>query len=132
MTIEVILDASFLLVPPQLKVDIFEGMANLLKRRFEPILLSTTYEELQLMIEKGPPKVRRHASLALELSRRCRLVEVERSLDESYDDVIVRVAKERACLVATNDRTLKRRLRSVGITVVYLRQGSRLELEGMV
>ena len=49
---------------------------------------------------------------------------------ESNDDVIVKVAKEFRCPVATNDRILKRRLRNMGVAVIYVREKSRLEMEG--
>jgi len=44
--VKIILDANFLFVPSQFNVDIFEELSNLLNRRFEPILLSSTMKEL--------------------------------------------------------------------------------------
>ena len=130
MTLKIILDSNFLFVPLQFKIDIFEGMMNLLNQRFEPILLSTTCQELQRMAEKGSPKLRRQAAVALKLAEKCRVVDVEKSKEETSDDVILRVAAQWRCPVATNDRKLKQRLRDISIPVIYLRQKSRLELEG--
>ncbi|MDH5441905.1 MAG: hypothetical protein OEY31_14990 [Candidatus Bathyarchaeota archaeon] len=45
---------------------------------------------------------------------------------------MVRKAKEWNCSVATNDRELRRRLRVELISVIYLRQKKRLELEGYI
>ena len=56
--------------------------------------------------------------------------EVEKNLKETNDDVIVRVATKWRCPVATNDRELRKRLRSIGIPVIFLRQRSRLDVEG--
>lgn len=132
LALRVILDSNFLFIPFQFQMDIFEGLKRLLNRKFEPVILSPTYKELQKLAEKGSPKLRRQALLALELAERCRVIEVERRPEETNDDVIVRVARKWGCPVATNDRTLKRRLRDMKVAVIYLRQKSRLEIEGYV
>jgi len=132
VTLKIILDSNFLFVPLQFKIDIFEGMMNLLNQRFEPVLLSTTYQELQKMAEKGSPKLRRQATIALKLAEKCLVVDVEKSEEETNDDVIVRVAAQWRCPAATNDRKLKQRLRDISIPVIYLRQKSRLVLEGSI
>jgi len=105
---------------------------NLINQRFEPILLSPAYHELQKMAEKGSPKLRRQAVTALKLAEKCRVVYVEKSKEETNDDVIVKIANQWKCPVATNDRELKQRLRDISIPVIYLRQKSRLELEGSI
>ena len=130
--IKVIFDSNFLFVPSQFQLDIFEELTNLLNQRFEPVLLSPTYRELLKIAEKGSPKVRKQASLALKLAEKCRVVQVEKGLEETHDDVIVRVAAEWRCPVATNDRELRKRLKNVGVSVIFLRQRRRLELEGTV
>ena len=130
--IKVIFDSNFLFVPSQFQLDIFEELTNLLNQRFEPILLSPTYRELLKIAEKGSPKMRKQASLALKLAEKCHVVQVEKSLEETHDDVIVRVAAEWRCPVATNDRELRKRLRNMDVSVIFLRQRQRLELEGTV
>ena len=127
---KIILDSNFLLIPTEFKLDIFEAMTTLLNQRYDPIVLSTTQRELARMAEKGAPKLRRQAKMALELAEKCQLAHVERKTIESSDDVIVRIAAQWKCPVATNDSELRRRLRDISIPVVYLRQKSRLELEG--
>jgi rRNA-processing protein FCF1 len=130
--VKVVLDANFFFVASHFKVDVFEELENLLNRRFEPILLSSTQKELQGLAESSSPKQRKQAQLALRLAEKCRVVAVEKSLKETYDDVIVRVAAEWKSPVATNDRELRRRLRKVGVPVIFLRQKKRLEMEGAV
>jgi rRNA-processing protein FCF1 len=130
--IKVVLDANFFFVALQFNVDVFEELANLLNRRFEPILLSSTQKELQGLAESSSPKQRKQAQLALRLAEKCRVVSAEKGLRETYDDVIVRVAAEWRSPVATNDRELRKRLRKVGVPVIFLRQKQRLEIEGAV
>lgn len=130
--LKVILDSNFLFVPSQFRLDIFEELANLLNQRFEPILLSSTQRELQGLSESTSPKERQQAVLALRLAEKCRVVPIEKGLTETYDDVVVRVAAEWRSPVATNDRELKRRLRKLGLPIIFLRQKQRLVLEGAV
>jgi len=127
--VKIILDSNFLLVPFQFGVDIFEEL-NVLLGKAEPIVLSTTIEELQRLIEKSSVKERMLFSAALKLAERCEILKVERNPSENYDDVIFRVAKELKIPVATNDSELRKRLRGAGISTVYLRQKARLEIDG--
>jgi len=130
--VKVIFDSNFFFIPSQFQLDIFEELTNLLNQRFDPILLSPTQKELQRLAKESSPKTRKQASLALKLAEKCRVVHVEKGLKETHDDVIVRVAAEWKCPVATNDRELRKRLRSLGVPVIFLRQRHRLELEGAV
>ena len=128
----VILDANFLFVPVQFNLDIFEELANLLNRRFEPILLSSTQKELQGLAESNSTKTHKQALTALRLAEKCHFVPVEKSMNETYDDVIVRVAAEWKSPVATNDRELRKRLRHCGVPVIFMRQKHRLAIQGAV
>jgi len=128
----ILIDANFLFIPSQFQIDIFDELMKLLNQRFKPVLLSPTYKELQKIAEKGSPKIRKHASLALKLAEKCRIARVEQRFEETHDDVVVRVAAEWRCPVATNDRALRKRLRDINVSVIYLRQRSHLEMEGNV
>jgi uncharacterized protein len=130
--LKVILDSSFFFVPSQFNLDIFEELANLLNHRFELILLSSIKKELQGLAKSNSPKVQKQALLALRLAEKCRFVPIKKGLTETYDDVIVRVASEWKCPVATNDSELRRRLRENGVAVIFLRQKQRLAMDGSV
>ena len=125
-----ILDSNFLFIPFQFQVDIFEELSKLLNQKLDPIILSSTHMELLKKAKKGSPKMRKRASLALKLAEKCQLTDVEQGFEETPDDVIVRVAAKWKCPVATNDRVLRKRLRNISVPVIYLRQKSRLEMEG--
>ena len=127
----VILDANFLFLPFQFRIDIFEELGVLLGG-YKPIVLSTTLRELRRLSKSRSDKVRMQASSALEVARRCEVVEVEMFEGETFDDIVLRVAMEMGCAVATNDREMRRRLREEGIPVVYLRGRSRLEVDGYI
>ncbi len=105
---------------------------NLLNRQFDPVLLSITQQELLTMAKKGSPKMRRQTSLALKLAQKCRVVQVKQGINEPHDDVVVRLAEQWKCPVATNDRTLRNKLRNKGIPVIFLREKTRLASEGIL
>jgi rRNA-processing protein FCF1 len=130
--IKVIFDSNFFFIPSQFKIDIFEELTNLLNQQFDPIILSSTQKELQRLSKESSLKIRKQASLALKLAEKCRIVDVEKARRETPDDLIVRVAVEWKCPTATNDRELRKRLRNLGVPVIFLRQRRRLELEGAV
>jgi rRNA-processing protein FCF1 len=130
VTLKVILDSNFLFIPAKFQIDVFEELTKLLNRRFDSVLLSSVYQELQTMAEKGASSIRKQASLALKLAEKCRRVDVEKRLEETNDDVILRIATLWKSPVATNDRELRKKLRARAIPVIYLRSKNRLELEG--
>jgi len=131
-TLKVILDSNALFVPLQFKIDIFSDLERLLNRNFELILLSPVKRELETLAEGGSPKMHKNASYALKLAEKCKYVEVSASALAFTDDIIVKVAKEWDSPVFTNDRQLKKRLRDISVPVIYVRQKSRLEIDGMI
>ncbi len=129
--LKVILDSNALFVPLEFKIDIFEELRQLLKRNIEFIIISPVKHELDLLASSGPPKVRKQASFALRLAEKCKSVAVD-DCGEATDDVIVRVAENWKSPVFTNDGVLKKRLRDISVPVIYLRQKSRLDIDGLI
>jgi rRNA-processing protein FCF1 len=131
-TVKVILDSNALFVPLQFKIDIFDGLEQLLERNVELIVISPVKRELEVLVKRGSPKMRKNAFYALKLAEKCTYVEVGASASALTDDVIVKVAGEWKAAVFTNDRQLKQRLRDISVPVIYVRQKSRLEIDGMI
>jgi rRNA-processing protein FCF1 len=48
------------------------------------------------------------------------------------DEVIVKTAKAWNSPVFTNDRQLRKKLRDISVPVIYVRQKSRLEIDGLI
>jgi rRNA-processing protein FCF1 len=130
--LKVILDSNALFVPLKFKIDIFEELKRLLNRNVDFVLLSPVKAELELLASKESPKMRREASYALKFAEKCKYVKVDVSDKLSTDDVIVKVAKDWNSIVFTNDKQLKKRLRDISVPVVYVRQKSRLEIDGLI
>ena len=131
-TVKVILDSNALFVPLQFKIDIFRELERLLNRNFELILLSPVKRELEILAGKGSPTMRRKAAYVLELAKKCKYFEVSNAVSSHADDAIVQVAEEWGAPVFTNDSRLRKRLRDISVPVIYVRQKSHLEIDGMI
>jgi len=130
--VNVILDSNALFVPLQFKIDIFNDLEQLLNRNFELILLSPVKRELEILAETCSLKMRKNAFYALKLADKCKYIEVNVSALDLTDDIIVKVAEKWGFAVFTNDRQLRKRLRDISVPVIYVRQKSRLEIDGMI
>jgi rRNA-processing protein FCF1 len=131
-TLKVILDSSALFVPIEFKLDIFVEVECLLNRHVDLVLVSPVKQELELLAVKDSPKTRREALYALKLAEKCKYIPVEDNEHMPTDDVIVKLAKAWNSPVFTNDRQLRKRLRDISVPVIYVRQKSRIEIDGLI
>jgi len=129
--VKVILDSNAFFIPLKFKIDVYEETKRLLNRNVEFILLSSVKHELEVLAAGEEPKLRRQASFALRLAEKCILVAVD-AKGQGVDDVIERVAKNWGSAVLTNDIALRKRLRDISVPVIYLRQKSRLDIDGLI
>jgi uncharacterized protein len=130
LPVKVILDSNFLMAPFQFHIDIFEELEYLLQKKVDFIVPSSVKLELTSLSSRGGEGAA-EASLALQLASRCRVVDVTLQPQETVDDAIVKAAQKLGAVVATNDIELKKRLRDINVPVVYLREKSKLEVEGI-
>jgi rRNA-processing protein FCF1 len=132
MPVKVIIDSNALFIPLQFKVDVFDELEKLLNRNFELILLSPVKQELVTLTKENSPKKRKNAAFALQLAQKCTYVNVPKKQKEQTDDAIIRIAKIWHAPVLTNDKQLKKKLRDISMPVIYLREKSHLELDGLI
>jgi uncharacterized protein len=130
--LKVISDSNALFVPLQFKIDIFTELSRVLNRNFELILLSPVKRELETLAEKSGPKTRKDALFALSIAEKCTYVKVPESPKELIDDAIARIAKKWNAPVFTNDKVLRKKLRDISVPVIYVREKSRLDIDGMI
>ncbi len=130
--LKVILDSNALFVPLEFKLDVFVEVEHLLNRNVDFVLLSPVKRELEQLATKDSPKIRRQAVYALKLAEKCKYVAVDEGEKLSTDDVIVKVAKAWNSPVFTNDKQLRSKLRDISVPVIYVRQKSRLEIDGLM
>jgi len=124
---QIILDTNALMVPEQFGVDIFGELARLGYVAW--IVPRSVKRELAFLADradKGADKVA--ARIALGLAEHCLAANEDAAeANVDADTAIERLAQSSGAAVFTNDKALKKRLFSKGITVIYLRQGRYLE-----
>jgi len=116
---KVVLDTNALMVPEQFGVKIFSELQRL--GYGEYLVPSQVCQELRLLAEraeKGRDKVA--ARVGEGLAGQCRTVDV---LERDADSAVEKLAILEGAAVFTNDKAMKKRLSSKGITVIHLRQG---------
>ncbi len=130
MPLKIILDSNFLMIPFQFNIDIFQEIEYLLQKKVDFVVPSAVKNELTQISSRGGEGAP-EASLALQLASRCRVVEVALESGQTVDDAILKASQKLGALVATTDIELKKRLRDINVPVVYLRDKSKLEVEGI-
>ena len=128
--LRIILDSNALFVPQQFNIDIFEELKTLCNRNLELILLSSVKNELKKIAKTGTPNMRRRAGMALKLAENCTLLGNAGETMGSTDELILQAAHTYEYPVFTNDRQLRNKLRDINVPVIYVRQKSRLEIDG--
>jgi uncharacterized protein len=130
--LKVIMDSNTFFLPLQFKIDVFEELKRLLNRNVEFVLLSPVKRELEMLATKDSPKIRREALFALKLAEKCKYVPVKNDEKLTTDDALVEIAKKWSSPVFTNDIQLKKKLRDISVPVIYVRQKSRLYIDGLI
>ncbi len=127
------------MIPAKFKLNLFAELERVINGSFSSVVLSPVLDELRRIKSQGTPKTKRSASLALKIAEvKCATIPVQLTPNETVDDVILRVAAERGYIVATNDRKLRKRLRTgtdkalKGIPVLYLRSETHIAIDGYV
>jgi len=118
------------MIPFQFNIDIFQEIEYLLQKKVDFVVPSAVKNELTQISSRGGEGAP-EASLALQLASRCRVVEVALESGQTVDDAILKASQKLGALVATTDIELKKRLRDINVPVVYLRDKSKLEVEGI-
>ena len=129
---KIILDTNFLMVPVQFKVDIFSEIERICSFNYELCVLDKTIEELNNIISREGTKKKTYAKVALNIIKIKKIKVLDTSSitgSEHTDDIIVEIAKNKAYIVATQDKILKKRLKVKSIHLITLRQKKYLVFE---
>jgi len=128
--VEVIADSSFLLAQAELRFDIDRELTRVFGRKVRLVIPQPVLDEVQRIAAQGSPNAKRKAEFVLERLTNYRTLDSSLVLNEPVDDMILRLSKNKRLPVATNDKSLRRKLRDINIPVVYVREKSHLSLEG--
>ena len=119
----VLLDTNALMVPEQFGVDIFAELERLGYYQF--LVPTPVLRELRALANLADGKKDRLAAkVALGLAERCEIIEAAGEADQ----VLLELALKTDAAVFTNDKELKKKLSSRGVTVVHLRQRRYLKI----
>ncbi len=126
-------DTNFLLIPGQFGVDILGELDRVLDVRFRVVIPNVVLQELDVIERKSRGRDLMAIRMARKLADRFEKVKIGEFGRRPIDDQILEFAvSNRHVIVCTNDRELKKRLRAVGVPVVYLRSKKILALEGVL
>ncbi len=123
---EIILDTNFLMVPFQLRVDIFSEIERICNFNYKLAVLEGTIKELENMAKSASGKDKKAAKAALKIVQ-SKKVEIIKYGEDYVDDAILS-ASDKDTIVATQDMALKRKLVQKGIPIIILRQKKYLQL----
>lgn len=111
----------------------FSEAERVLERSIEFILLESVISEIRTNLEKAGKTERRIFTIALDLTERCKIVDIEQSLKELLvDDQLLEYTVSVNGVLATNDKELRERAIERGIPVLMLRGKKHLELKGSI
>jgi rRNA-processing protein FCF1 len=119
------------MAPFNLGINVISELDRIINQKYEIIILKGTIEELKGLSKNPSLKIRKAAKLALELAQRYKIVDLIPE-NGKMDELIVKFSKKEGYVVATNDRNLRRKLKSEGIPAIYVRQKSHLQIDGDV
>ena len=116
---KIILDTNFLLIPDKFKVDIFSEIDRICTFGYNLFIIDKTIGELKKIIGNQKGKNKAAAKLALLLLKKKKIDVIKTKSGSTVDDEILKL---NGCIVATQDKILKTRLRKKKIPVITLRQ----------
>lgn len=127
----VVLDTNMLMLAAS-GVRVFEHIEEQLESKPRFIVLKPVYEELTKLLQSSSQSTRRQAQLAIKLVHMfCEVVDYGDIKSSSVDDILIRYAIENNAIVASNDKELRAKLRSIGIPEAYFKEESgRVAVEG--
>jgi rRNA-processing protein FCF1 len=118
----------------EIQINIISELDRLVKIEYELVALSGVITELQGLLSKSKPKKRKKVEFALRFIQEQNIKVLDEKLlpNETADEYILRIAKKTKFVVATNDKKLKKKLKDVNNSVIYLRQKSYLAVDGFI
>jgi len=123
---KVLLDASFILTLASKPLNLMEELEEMLGK-VELLVLEDTMKELEAISKRPSIKKSKQARLALDFVMR--LEHITYAQKGSVDDKILKCAMENKLIVATIDKELRKRLRSMRLSVITLKE-NRLMMNG--
>jgi rRNA-processing protein FCF1 len=120
----VILDSSAIMMLFEFSIDL-QGELTRLLGKYHVVIPIPIVRELEFLSKHGKGKKSLFAKPSLKLIEK---YDVEEA-DGKGDDAVFCLAKKLNCIVVTNDRELKNRLKTASLQVIYLRGKGQLSMD---
>ncbi len=124
---KIILDTNFTILPASLKIDIFDEIDRIIHTKYELFVLDKTIDELNKIIKEQKGKHKDAASLSLQLLKAKNIKILTIDSEKYVDDCLIDLTKK-GYTIATQDKELKNRIKTLNKKVIFLRQKKYLEL----
>jgi len=121
----VILDSSAIMMCFEFSIDLERELTRLLGS-YNIIVPSSIIRELEFLSRNGKGNKKMKAKASLKLVENYETVIVD---EKNADDSLVELAKRTNCVVVTNDKELRKRLKDASVSVVFLRAKKKLMME---
>lgn len=126
---KVIIDTNMFFVPGELGIDIFSEIQRLIDEPIKLCAMSGTEKELQSIIDKNRAKKEGfNAKLGFIMLKQKEIKLLDHK-EDLVDDAIVSFATHNKCYVCTQDKDLKKRLKSTKAKIIVLKQKKHLDFE---
>ena len=132
MVIKILIDTNFLILPLKTGKNFKTQLDNIIGFNYELLVLEDSINELAYVEPRFFENLKANKSLIETLWPGIKIVKVESTLINNVDDRIVEYAVKHKCAVATNDASLRSKLRKNNVTTIYLRHKSHLAINGNI
>ncbi|MCK4634242.1 MAG: nucleotide-binding protein [Candidatus Aenigmarchaeota archaeon] len=123
---KIVLDTNFLLLPANLKVDIFAEIEKIMDEKYELVTIHPVSRELRgLARGKGKDAVAAKVGLQLLEKKKVKVLDIE---EWDADKAILKMAEKENIIVCTLDMELRKKILEMGRKTIYLRAKKHLIL----
>jgi hypothetical protein len=130
--IRVLLDTNFLMLPVRFGVDIKSEIGRIVEASFILATTPAVVDELSRIKKQVKPSEVKDVDFAINLTETLEKISDVSEPGEDVDDQLLRLASSGGYLIATTDTELRKRLRSKGLPVIFLRQSRFLAIDGII
>ena len=131
LPIPVILDTNFLTMPAEFGIDIFSEVEKLLERKIEFLVLTSVQQEVAMNVSETGGANALKFRIAQDLISKCIVTETPVPMQTlPVDSQLIEYAIAVKGVLATNDGKLRKRARTSGVPVIFMRGKKTLAYEG--
>lgn len=127
----VLLDTSFVVACAEFRIDYFSEFSRTFLLNYKVSILDKVLSELEHLCQTGSALKKQSAKLAKTVLEKKKVFVLKTESNKTVDDILVSIA-DKDTIIATIDAELKRRLKKLGVAIVFVRQKKYLQVEGLL